>query len=290
MAPKRKTSIDEQRSTTFMVDPSKPLIIGHDTKHKRGEHPLWQERALEAVDEILAQDIATNGFRSVIQVRVDGSNYEVVAGRRRVKAARRANEIRAANGEAPLKIEVKVVRGTPLSLVGLMISENANRKDVAPLQMAEDLQKFLDMGATEQQTATAAGKTVPQLRSFLRLLDLDPQVQEAVRKSTISVSAAIRLAELGREDQVAELAKIGAGESGKTAADVDAAVRAKRDGGEVTKAPGKRLINKLLEDEEAKAVLAAADGVQVVRWMIGELAPRNIKGLVAAINRVSGKA
>ena len=290
MAPKRKTSIDEQRSTTFMVDPSKPLIIGFDTKHKRGEHPLWQERALEAVDEILAQDIATNGFRSVIQVRVDGSNYEVVAGRRRVKAARRANEIRAAKGESPLKIEVKVVRGTPLSLVGLMISENANRKDVAPLQMAEDLQKFLDMGATEQQTATAAGKTVAQLRSFLRLLDLDPQVQDAVRKSTISVSAAIRLAELGREDQVAELAKIGAGESGKTAADVDAAVRAKREGGEVTKAPGKRLINKLLDDEEAKAVLAAADAVQVVRWMIGELAPRNIKGLVAAINRVSGKA
>jgi ParB family chromosome partitioning protein len=290
MTTKRKTAIDEQRSTTFMVDPTKPLIIGLDTKHKRGEHPLWQERALEPVDEALALNIANNGFRSVVLVRLDGTNYEVVAGRRRVKAARRANEIRAARGEQPLKIELKVVRGNDLAMVGIMISENANRKDVAPIQMAEDLQKFLDMGADEETTANAAGKTVVQLRAFLRLLDLDETVKEAVRNGQLSQSAAIRLAELGREEQVQEMAKIASGESGSTAADVAAKVRAKKEGSEdVLKAPGKRLINKLLESAEGKAVLSSADGVQVVRWMVGELSPRNIKGLVAAINKVSGK-
>ena len=284
-----RTAVDEQRSTTFMIEPSKLVIVGYDTKHKKGEHPLWQERALEPVDEQLAQNIATVGFQSVIQVRVDGSKYEVVAGRRRVKAARLANEIRQkaakASGEAfiPVKVECKVVRGTDIQHVGLMISENANRKDVAPLQMAEDLQGFLNLGASEEMAAAAAGKTVTQLRMFLKLLDLDAKVQDAVSKGYIAVKAAIQLAALGREEQVAELAKMEAGEVGSTVADVEARVRSRKSGEEVSKAPGKRLINKLLSSEEGKKVLSSADGVHVVRWMLGELPARNIKGLVEAI-------
>jgi len=291
-----RTAIDEQRSTTFMVDPLKLVIVGHDTKHKQGEHPLWQERALEPVDESLAQNIALVGFQSVIQVRVDGDKYEVVAGRRRVKAARRANEIREEQAQdsgeevIPVKVECKIVRGTNLHHVGLMISENANRKDVEPLQMAQDLQAFINMGATEQMAASAAGKTIPALRQFLKLLDLDQQVQSAVSGGNLSVTAAIQLAAFGREEQVAELAKIQSGEVGSTVADVGARARAKRSGDEVTKAPGKRLITKLLDSEEGKRALGAADGVQVVRWMLGELSARNIKGLVDAIRLVSGKS
>jgi ParB family chromosome partitioning protein len=288
--PRSKTAIQEQRSTTFMLSADKPLIIGFDTKHKQGQHPLWQERALEPVDEALAQSMAVKGFTSVIQVRTDGDTLEVVAGRRRVKAARRANEIRAAKGLSPIKIEAKVVRGLDLDMVALMISENSLRKDVAPLAMAVDLQNFLNMGASEEEAATAAGKSVTQLRAFLKLLDLAPQVQDAVRKEKIAVKAAISLASLGRDEQIAELAKIESGESGATVADVDAAVRAKKQGeSEVTKAPGKRLINKLLASDEGKRVLSAADGVQVCRWMLGELNARNIKGLVEAIRFVSGK-
>jgi len=295
-APKRsKLAIDEKRGTpTFMVDPHKLIIVGFDTKHKKGEHPLWQERALEEVDENLARNIATVGFQSVIQVRVDGTKYEVVAGRRRVKAARLANQMREKlakdSGDAfiPVKVECKIVRGTDLQHVGMMISENANRKDVAPLQMAEDIQGFLNLGASEEMAASAAGKTVPQMKLFLKLLDLDSKVQAAVRKGEISVKAAIQLAALGREEQVVELAKIEAGEAGATVADVEAAVKSKRTGEEVSKAPGKRLVNKLLESDDGKRVLSAADSVHVVRWMIGELPARNIKGLVDAIRLVSG--
>jgi ParB family chromosome partitioning protein len=290
-----KTAVAEQRSTTFMIEPSKLVIVGFDTKHKKGEHPLWQERALEEVDENLARNIATVGFQSVIQVRVDGTKYEVVAGRRRVKAARLANEMRQKSakdsGDAfiPVKVECKIVRGTDLNQVGLMISENANRKDVPPMQMAEDIQGFLNLGATEEMAAAAAGKTEPQLRQFLKLLDLDAKVQAAVRNGEISVKAAIQLAALGRDEQVVELAKIEAGETGATVADVEAAVKSKRTGEEISKAPGKRLVNKLLASDDGKRVLGAADGVLLVRWMLGELPARNIKGLVEAIRLVSGE-
>jgi ParB family chromosome partitioning protein len=292
-----KTAIAESRSTTFMVDPDKLIIVGFDTKHKKGEHPLWQERALEPVDALLAQNIATVGFQSVIQVRVDGDKYEVVAGRRRVKAARLANQLREKQAKAdgedflPVKVECKVVRGTELAHIGLMISENANRKDVPAMQMAEDLASFLSRGASEEMAAAAAGKTVVQLRSYLRLLDLAEPVQNAVRSGKLSVKAAISLADLGREEQAKQLSKIESGEAGSTVADVQAEVRAKKNGStDVVKVPGKRLINKLLASDDGKKVLSAADGVQVARWMIGELHARNIKGLVEAIRQVENKS
>jgi ParB-like chromosome segregation protein Spo0J len=290
-----KLAMDEQRSTTFMVDPDKLVVIGWDTKHKsKIEHPLFQARALEAIDEVLALNIANQGFLSVISVRVDGDKYEVDAGRRRAKAARRANEIRRERAKAsgedfiPVKVECKVVKGSTLVHVGLMISENANRKDVEPMQMAEDLADFIRLGASEEMAAAAGGKTVPALRQFLKLLDLDPKVQETVSSGALSVKAAIQLAAFGREEQVAELKKITAGEIGSTVADVEARVRSKKSGEDVSKAPGRRLINKLLESDEGKRVLSAADGVQVVRWMLGELNARNVKGLVEAIRSVEG--
>jgi ParB family chromosome partitioning protein len=295
-----KTAIDQQRSTTFMVSPSLPRVIGLDTPHKKGEHPLWQARAIEPVDEIFAQQIARNGFQSIIDVRKDGPHLDVVAGRRRIKAARRAVEIRKEwelQGDVdmqalpPLLVECKVVRGMDMQLVARMISENANRKDVEPIQMAEDLQNYMNMGATEDMAALAGGKTVAQLRTFLKLLDLAPQVQDAVRIGKISSSAAIHLADLEREEQVKELGKIEAGEAGATLADVSARVRAKKKGSEdVQKAPGKRLVQKLLESEEGCQVLTQANGVDLARWMMGELHPRKIKGLVGAINKVSEKA
>lgn len=61
-----KTAIDAERGTIFRLDPNDVLVIGHDTQHKRGEHPLWQARALEPADEALAQHMAQHGFTSVI--------------------------------------------------------------------------------------------------------------------------------------------------------------------------------------------------------------------------------
>lgn len=284
-----KTVIDAQRGTIFLVHPNEVQIVGFDTQHQRGDHPLWQARALEAVDEALALSIANDGFLSCIAVRKDGPNLEVVVGRRRVKAARRANEIRAARGELALKIKVEVVRGSDQEMVGRMISENANRKNVPPMDMASDLQAFLNMGASEDTVARSAGKSVPALRKFLRLLDLDLKVQEQIRAGKLSVSAALHLADLTREDQVAALAKLSDGGAKVSGDKVKNRVKAAKEGKEdATGAPGKRLLNRLLADEEAEAVFGP-QGLAAIRFVFGELPANDIDGLAELIAKVSSK-
>jgi ParB family chromosome partitioning protein len=229
--------------TTFKVEPERLQIIGHDTPHKsKAEHCLWQQRALEPVDEALAENMAENGFTTVIDVRKDGPNLQVVVGRRRVKAARRANEIRAARNLPPIKVVCQVVKGTDIAVVKRMISENALHRDVPALVMAEDLQGLIDMGASEAEAALTAGKTVAQLRQILKLLDLDVTVQQALRDGVIPPTVGMKLADLTREDQKTELARHVAGEKTLTVDYVASAVRANRIGGEAVQAPGRRIL------------------------------------------------
>jgi ParB family chromosome partitioning protein len=285
----KKLAIAASRGqTTFKVEPERLLIVGHDTPHKsKAEHPLFQQRALEAVDEALAANMAENGFTTVIDVRKDGPNLEVVVGRRRVKAARRANEIRAAKGLGPIKVVCQVVKGSDIAVVKRMISENALHQDVPVLVMAEDLQGLIDMGASEAEAALAAGKSVPQLRQILKLLDLDASVQAAIRDNIIPPSVGIKMAELTRDDQKAELGRHLAGEKTLTAAHVASTVRAKRNGTEAVQAPGRRVLKQLIEHEESVKIFGE-DGIKALRYAMGDLSPRQFAGLTDLLRQLKG--
>lgn len=286
-----KTAIDAKRGqTTFRVSPSdsRLRVIGRDTNHREGDHVLYQDRALEAPNQGLVNSMVANGFQGSIDVRVDGSFWDIVVGRRRVIAAREAEKILAAQG-IEFMIEIRPIKGTDLEMVEHMISENALREDPNPIQMAVDLNRFIKMGASDSQAARALGKGVQSLKLYLKLLDLAPEVQEAVRRGDLAMSAALELVKLERDDQKAELSKLFEGGEKPTAANVNAVVRAKKSGEEASAAPSKRLLHKLLADQEAAEVLSAADAVKVLRWSLGELPARNIAGLVDAIRRVQGE-
>lgn len=284
-----KLAIDASRGqTTFKVEPERLLLIGFDTSHKsKAEHPLFQQRALEPVDEALAENMAENGFTTVIDVRKDGPNLEVVVGRRRVKAARRANEIRAARSLGPIKVVCQVVKGSDIAIVKRMISENALHQDVPVLVMAEDLQGLIDMGASEAEAALAAGKSVAQLRQILKLLDLDASVQAAIRDGIIPPSVGIKMSELTRDDQKVELARHMAGEQSLTAAHVVSTVRAKRNGTEAVQAPGRRILKKLVEHEESVQIFGE-DGIKALRYAMGALSPRQFAGLTELLRQIKG--
>lgn len=253
-----KTAIEGagRGDTLFKLDPDEVLVIGHDTRHKRGEHPLWQSRALEPADEAMAEHMAEHGFTSVVDVRRDGPNFEVIVGRRRVKAARRANQLRSKRGFGPIKIQVRVRKVTSnAELLGLMIAENSHRKDVEPIEMAGDLQAMLNFGATEEAAAKAS-------------------------------CGGRLLVDLPREQQVEELGKVERGTTPPTVAAVRSAVKARKDGvATAVQAPGKRLLRQLLESERGEEVFGVA-GVQALRFALGDLSPRQITGLAALIREV----
>lgn len=282
-----KKAIDAKRGVnTFAVDPGQLVIVGRDTKHKRGEHPLWQDRALEDPDEALVQDMMARGFTSVIDVRKDGPRLEVVAGRRRVIAAREANRRLGGDGAAVM-VQCKVFRGSNSDAALWVLGENANRKDLSPLQMAYDLQNCINFGASDDEAARACGKTPGYMRQLLSLLDLGAEAQKAVVDGLIAPSSAFSLASLTRDEQKVEVEKIAAGEYKPTRAAIEGAVKAVRSGeATVTLAPNKTLLRKLIAHEDAERVFGE-DGLLALRWVVGDAKPRTIAGLSDLIRKVN---
>jgi ParB family chromosome partitioning protein len=284
-----KKAIDAKRGVnTFAVDPDELLLIGKDTSHKRGEHPLWQTRASEEPDEALVQDMMARGFTSIIDVRRDGPKLEVVVGRRRVTAAREANRrLKADGSDRRIIVQCKVFKGSDAEAARLMISENALRKDVDPVDMAFDIQACINFGSTDEEAAQACGKSVVYMRQMLTLLDLGTDVQKAVRRGAIAPSAAFKLSALTRDEQKVELEKIEAGAYKPTVKAVEGAVKAIRNGeATATLAPAKGLLKKLVAHEDAERVLGE-DGLLALKWALGLTKPRTISGLSDLIRKVS---
>lgn len=276
------------RGTTFLLDPNDIRIIGRDTPHKsRAEHELWQERATEPVDRGLVESMKMLGFISVCDVRRDGPYVDCVDGRRRIPACRQANIELAEEGRPLLKVVCQLKRGDKAAQIGAKIAANCNRKDVDAVTMALDLQSFIGLGRSPEEAASLIGKDVAYVNRLLRVLDTDDSVQAAVRARNLPGTAAIKLADLPREQQLEELAKIESGESSATVAAVSGAVKARKNGErEVSLAPGKRLLKKLVEHEDAKETLDE-QFINGIRFALGDLKAARIGGLTALIQKVS---
>jgi ParB family chromosome partitioning protein len=151
-----------------------------------------QPRRLFAEDALgaLAASIREVGVLQPIVVRPGETGYELVAGERRLRAAKLAG----------LATIPAVVRPTD-DAEGLReaLIENIHREDLGPLELAEAFQELLeDLGATQEQLAERLGMSRPHVANTLRLLQLPPEVQELVGERRLSAGHARAL--LGLQD------------------------------------------------------------------------------------------
>ena len=79
---------DAKRLNAFGVDPDHLCVVGIDTKHKEGEHPLWDERIHRKLHEPFIANLMAVGVLEPILVRKNGETLEVIDGRQRVLSAR----------------------------------------------------------------------------------------------------------------------------------------------------------------------------------------------------------
>jgi ParB family chromosome partitioning protein len=278
-----KQAIDGTRLNAFAVDPEDLTLVGLDTKDGP-EHPLYDERVHLPVDENLAKDMLMNGFRGSIEVRKNGDKMEVVFGRQRVKAARKANKWAAERGKEPVKVTVFAKKGSDSDMFGIRIGENIHRKSMGILAMADDLKKYLDFGRSEEEAAVTFGMTKANIKNLMRLHDLDNTVRKAVEAEKLSPSAAAELSGMSREDQKEALAKLLESGEKVTHRTAKHAAKVKKKGSEeVTIAPPKRLITKILKLDKKEGVLTE-DFVRGVMWTLGDIRTASIKGLTALEN------
>lgn len=131
----------------------------------------------------LSDSIAAQGVVQPIVVRpVGGDRYEIVAGERRWRAAQRAGL-----KSIPAVVRTLDERGA----MAVALVENIQRADLNPLEEAEALKRLLDeCSLTHEQIAEAVGKSRAAVSNLLRLMELNPDVQQLVREARLSLGHA----------------------------------------------------------------------------------------------------
>ncbi len=173
----------------------------------------------------LAASIRELGVLQPILVRPVDGRYELIAGERRWRAARRAGLDRI-----PAVIRT-IDDSTSLEQA---VVENLHRQDLNPLEEAGAYQQLVeDFGLTQEEIARRVGRSRSSVANILRLFQLPPSVQRMVRDGQLSAGHARGL--LGSPDRAFQEALARrAVEQSLTVRDVEEAVR-KRQAGESSK-------------------------------------------------------
>lgn len=142
-----------------------------------------------AIDELAASITAVGVLQPVVVARDEGE-YVLIAGERRLRAAKKAG----------LTTIPAVVRGsTPESNLVEALVENLQRQDLSPLEEAHAFRQLMeDFGMSQEQVATRVGKSRPAVSNTIRLLQLPGAVQTLVDSGKLSAGHARAL--VGLED------------------------------------------------------------------------------------------
>lgn len=155
----------------------------------------------------LTESVRQVGVLQPILVRPRGLKFEVIAGGRRVRAARAAGLSR---------VPAYVRPASDAEVAELQLVENVQREGLDPLEEAAGYRRLRDeFGHTAETIAALVGKSRSYVFSVLRLCALPEATKEAVREGRITKSVAIHLTtvheEGGRERLTAELSKAAEG-------------------------------------------------------------------------------
>jgi ParB family chromosome partitioning protein len=154
----------------------------------------WEEE--ELVD--LAESIRANGVVQPIIVRSAGAGYEVIAGERRLRAAKMAG-IEA--------IPAIVRKANDEEMLELALIENIHRKDLNPIERAHAYRKYLDtFSLTQAEGAHRLGENRSVIANYIRLLDLPEQIQQMLVKGELTMGHARAILALPTDDMRQKLA------------------------------------------------------------------------------------
>jgi ParB family chromosome partitioning protein len=121
----------------------------------------------------------TGGLLQPIVVRPLADNlFEIIAGERRWRAAQLAGLS---------EVSCLVSRYTDEQALQASIIENINRSDLNPIEEAQAYQRLIDeFHYLHDEVAAAVGKSRTSITNILRLLKLDPRVQELLITGQLS--------------------------------------------------------------------------------------------------------
>jgi len=162
---------------------------------QRGKYQPRRDMAPESLRE-LADSILAQGVMQPIVVRpIAGQKYEIIAGERRWRATQLA-------GLDAIPAVVREV--SDQAAIAMALIENIQREDLNPIEEAAALQRLQrEFDLTQQEVATAVGKSRSTVANLLRLMTLQEEVRRLVEHGDLEMGHARALLGLEGADQTA---------------------------------------------------------------------------------------
>ena len=163
---KRVESLSEIEVARVRANPHQPRTI-------------FEKKGLEE----LKQSILENGVIQPITVRKVDSEFELIAGERRLRAVQEL-------GYGTIPAFVMDVASDD-QMLELALVENIQREDLNPIELANAYQRLQkEYGLTQDDVAKKVGKDRATVANFIRLLKLPEIIQNSIRQNEISMGHA----------------------------------------------------------------------------------------------------
>lgn len=147
----------------------------------------------------LAQSIRNLGVIQPITLRKDGEKFEIISGERRYRASKMA-------GLKTIPAYIRLVNDQELLEMALV--ENIQREDLDAIEVALTYQRLLEeIGMTQENLSQRIGKERSTITNSIRLLKLNPEIQNAIRAGQISAGHGRAILSLETEELQNQLFK-----------------------------------------------------------------------------------
>lgn len=186
-------NIEDDRESAVVCGEDKVLSIPIE-KIKPNPNQPRKEFKQESILE-LSQSIRNHGIIQPLVVKKDCSEYIIIAGERRYRAA-----ILAELKEVPAIImDISEQKSKEIALI-----ENLQREDLNAIDEAEAIRELMvNYSLKQEEIAQKLGKARPSIANTLRLLNLAPEIKELVRGEKLSAGHARAILALPKQaDQI----------------------------------------------------------------------------------------
>lgn len=284
----------EGRKDCPQFDPARLTIVEDAPGAKYRDHRGTK------IKETFVINVFWNGVMQSVEIkstkRKDGSDIlEVVAGRKRVRAARICNEWIDSPDKAPNEairaacierqaIGAKILvpcllspEKDPVRRYERMVGENTHRHESSPLAKARQLADYLTIGGSLERAPQVFGVTTTTISNWQALLECSPNVQQAVETGVLPAVAATELAKLNDheeqdkafQDMVAS--GVTKGYAAREAAENAAAGKPAKPSQERARMRPRRFLERSRDElHELRADHDCALAANLIRYMLGE--------------------
>ena len=141
----------------------------------------------------LVKSIKEKGVIQPVLVRRSHEGYELIAGERRLRAAKRLNLE---------KIPAIIKEVNDIDMLEMALIENIQREELNPIEEANAFERFItEFKFTQEKIAQVLSKDKSTISNTIRLLSLPKKVQEYISKNSITAGHAKALLSLPTENE-----------------------------------------------------------------------------------------